>query len=86
MSFFTAPEFYWNIPFGDFWTEAELETSTDLYLPSGDIRNARDSYIEVSSQQYGGDIVLLPGTVAALKKSYECQWTSKDLRIRSMRH
>ncbi len=68
VSFFTVPEFFWNVPFGDFWTEAELQASTDLYLETV-TRNARTLISKFPASQYG-HIVLLPGTVAALKPSF----------------
>ncbi len=64
VSFFTAPEFFWNVPWGDFLNEVELVKSGDLYL---DIvtRNARTLISKFPEDKYGR-IVLLPGTVATL--------------------
>ncbi|MBB3234744.1 hypothetical protein [Phyllobacterium endophyticum] len=69
VSFFTAPEFYWNVPFGDFLTEAELQLSTKLYLETV-TRNARTLISKFPAKRYG-HIVLLPGTIATLKRSYD---------------
>lgn len=65
VSFFTAPEFYWNVPWGDFLTEDELKNSADLFLDTVKA-NVRTLISKFPASLYG-HIVLLPGTVAALK-------------------
>jgi hypothetical protein len=67
VSFFTAPEFYWNVPWSDFVNEAELVKSGDLYLDTV-TRNARALISKFPEKKYG-KIVLLPGTVATLAKA-----------------
>jgi len=65
VSFVTAPEFYWNVPFGDFLDEAELQSVADLCLET-----VKEKVLELISKfpadKYG-QIVLLPGTMAVLK-------------------
>jgi hypothetical protein len=65
ISFFTAPEFFWNVPFGDFATEAELQVSAKLCL---DIvtSSVRTLISKFPADKYG-NIVMLPGTIAVLK-------------------
>jgi hypothetical protein len=65
VSFFTAPEFFWNVPWSDFLNEVELQVSTDIYLDTV-TANSRTLISKFPASQYG-NIVLLPGTVAALK-------------------
>ena len=64
VSFFTAPEFFWNVPWGDFLNEAELVVSGNLYLDAV-TQNARILISKFPEDKYGR-IVLLPGTVATL--------------------
>jgi hypothetical protein len=65
VSFVTAPEFYWNIPFGDFITEDELQRAADLCLETV-TRHVRTLISKFPKEKYG-KIVLLPGTIAVLK-------------------
>lgn len=65
VSFFTAPEFYWSVPFGDFLTEAELQVAGDI-CQAIVTKNARTLISKFPADQYG-NIVLLPGTIATLK-------------------
>ncbi|WP_271896621.1 hypothetical protein [Candidatus Phyllobacterium onerii] len=65
VSFVTAPEFYWNVPFGDFWTKEELEFGADLCL------NTVTKHVQTLIKKFPawkyGHIVMLPGTIAMLK-------------------
>jgi hypothetical protein len=65
VSFVTAPEFYWNVPFGDFWTKEELEFGADLCL-STVTKHVKTLIKKFPASKYG-HIVLLPGTIAMLK-------------------
>lgn len=65
VSFFTAPEFYWNVPFGDFVTEAELQVAGDI-CQAIVTNNVKTLISKFPASQYGS-IVLLPGTIATLK-------------------
>ncbi|WP_457300939.1 hypothetical protein [Phyllobacterium sp. P5_D12] len=65
VSFLTAPEFYWNVPFGDFVNEAELQVAANLCLNTV-TRNVRTLISKFPMEKYG-QIVLLPGTTAMLK-------------------
>ncbi|UXN60190.1 hypothetical protein [Phyllobacterium zundukense] len=65
VSFVTAPEFYWNVPFGDFWTKEELELGADLCLNTV-TKHVKTLIKKFPAHQYG-HIVLLPGTIAMLK-------------------
>lgn len=65
VSFVTAPEFYWNVPFGDFWTKEELEFGADLCLNTV-TKHVKTLIKKFPAAQYGL-IVLLPGTIAMLK-------------------
>ncbi|UXN63405.1 hypothetical protein N8E89_12400 [Phyllobacterium sp. A18/5-2] len=74
VSFFTAPEFFWNVPWGDFLDETELvktlendgsKTIADLILDTV-TRNVRTLISLFPIEEYG-HIVLLPGTIAVLR-------------------
>jgi hypothetical protein len=65
VSFVTAPEFYWNVPFGDYLNEAELQVAANLCLDTV-TRNVRILISKFPMEKYG-PIVLLPGTTAMLK-------------------
>ena len=74
VSFFIAPEFFWNVPWGDFLDETELvktlendgsKTIADLILDTV-TRNVRTLISLFPIEEYG-HIVLLPGTIAVLK-------------------
>lgn len=65
VSFFTAPEFYWNVPWGDFINEREVQAIADIYLDT--VTNYANALIKKFPLEKYGRIILLPGTVAALK-------------------
>jgi hypothetical protein len=69
VSFFTAPEFYWNVPFSDFIKGDELHAAADLCQKTV-TKNARTLIAKFPASQYG-TIVLLPGTIATLKQTKE---------------
>lgn len=65
VSFFTAPEFYWNVPWGAFLNTAEVDEVADLYLETV-TANVRALIAKFPACTYG-NLVFLPGTVAVLK-------------------
>lgn len=65
VSFFTAPEFYWNVPFSDFLTEEELHVAGNI-CQAIVTNNVKSLISKFPANQYG-NIVLLPGTIATLK-------------------
>jgi hypothetical protein len=67
VSFFTAPEFYWNIPFGDFLTEAELQAAGPICQETV-TKHARDLIAKFPEKKYG-KIILLPGSIATVQKN-----------------
>ena len=69
VSFFTAPEFYWNVPFSDFLDGSELQAAADLCQKTV-TQNARTLIAKFPASQYG-TIVLLPGTIATVKQTKE---------------
>ena len=77
VSFFTAPEFYWNVPFGDFLTEVEVQMAANLCLETV-TRNVRTLISKFPAEKYG-KIVMLPGTIAVLKPNPEARTPSGAL-------
>ncbi|MBZ9601693.1 hypothetical protein [Phyllobacterium chamaecytisi] len=65
VSFFTAPEFYWNVPFSDFLNEAELQVAGDIC--QGIVTNNVKTLISKFPANQYGNVVMLPGTIATLK-------------------
>jgi len=65
VSFVTAPELFWNVPWSEFLSEDELQNAADLCLDTV-TRNVRTLISKFPADKYG-KIVLLPGTVAMLK-------------------
>ena len=82
VSFLVAPEFFWNVPWGDFLDETELvktlendgsKTVADLILDTV-TRHTRTLISQFPVDKYG-HIVLLPGTIAVLKAMPELKLT-----------
>jgi len=67
VSFFTAPEFYWNVPWGEFLNIDEVLVASDLFLKlvTQKVRSLIANFPECDY----GKLILLPGTIAALKPS-----------------
>lgn len=74
VSFFTAPEFYWNVPWGEFLNIDEVLVASDLFLKlvTQKVRNLIAKFPECDY----GKLILLPGTIAVLKPSVNV--VSKD--------
>lgn len=64
VSFFTAPEFYWNVPWSDFLNTAEIEAAAALCL-STVTAHVRTLIALFPACTYG-NLVFLPGTIAEL--------------------
>lgn len=71
VSFFTAPEFYWNVPWNDFLNEAEMQMAAKLCLDTV-TSNVRTLISKFPANKYG-KIVLLPGSTAVLKANLEAR-------------
>lgn len=67
VSFFTAPEFYWNVPWGDFLNTDEVLVVKDLFLEL--VTQKVRSLIAKFPECDFGKLVLLPGTIAVLGSS-----------------
>lgn len=67
VSFFTAPEFYWNVPWTEFLSTDEVLVVADLFLKLV-TQKVRALIAKFPECDYG-KLVLLPGTVAVLKPS-----------------
>ncbi len=65
VSFFTAPEFFWNAPWSEFLSHAEIGDAADFYLDTV-TKHVRALMARFPACKYG-NIVLLCGTVAVLK-------------------
>ncbi|TXR50764.1 hypothetical protein [Phyllobacterium endophyticum] len=69
VSFFTAPEFYWNVPWGEFLNEDEVKAVGDIFIDTV-TSHAKKLIAKFPVEKYG-QIILLPGSVAALKPDTE---------------
>lgn len=67
VTFFTAPEFYWNVPWTDFLNTDEVLVVADLFLELV-TQKVRSLIAKFPECDYG-KLVLLPGTIAVLKPS-----------------
>jgi hypothetical protein len=65
VSFFTAPEFYWNVPWSDFLNTAEVDVAADLCLST--VTTHVRALIALFPACKYGNLVFLPGTIAELR-------------------
>lgn len=64
ITFFTAPEFFWNIPWDNLVNTTDLAAACDLYL--SEVQRHVIDLVEAFPDYKYGKIVFLPGTAAAL--------------------
>ena len=67
VSFVTAPEFYWNVPWTEFLNEDELAQTKKL-LVDRMMSQVQKLMAKFPAEEYG-HIILLPGTAAGLEKA-----------------